>query len=301
MAEKRLEFWPARSPVCPIAFITMARDEEIFLKAWIENGLRVHKSAVFYIIDHASVVPLAETLKDFIEQREIQANFIRLPAVPFDDDFKAMSLSGLAKSLVHCYDVVVVSDCDELLVGLKIPMENVYEELLKIERFAAPIGFEIVQHTMLEGEFNPAVPILQQRNFGFFAGGYTKPVIWRGRTEFGAGLHKIRDDFLYLPNLALLHLRSVDKVISDNRANLRRQYELSESQKEQGRGVHWRRPIEQKVDLFRKLREANMLTNAGSIMPNFLDGMKESYGMNGAGFWGHNISMVSEFTDLRSL
>lgn len=298
MVEKRLEFWPERSPVRPIAFVTMARDEEIFLKAWICNGLRINPDADFYILDHASTVPLSVALEDFCSEWKGQINFIRIPAIPFDDDYKAMALSGLAKTLIHSHAVVVSSDCDELLVGLGIHSTAVYPKLLEIAHFCAPIGFEIVQHPHAEKQFDPLVPVTEQRNFGFFAAGYTKPVVWRGRTEFGAGLHRIRDDFAYESTLALLHLRSVDTQISASRATLRRQYDLSESQLKNGRDAHWRRPIEQKIDLHQKLLASPVIESASVVLPQFLDELKNKHSINGGGFWGHDIKSVSGFCSL---
>jgi hypothetical protein len=301
MVEKRLEFWPTRSPVAPIAFVTMARDEEIFLRAWIENGLRIHADAAFYVLDHASVSPLADTLRAYIDERSLNVSFVRIPAVPFDDDFKAMALSNLAKMLVHSHEVVVSSDCDELLVGLGCPMSELYSRVLACGNIVAPVGFEIVQHAEKEGDFDPTVPVSTQRRFGFFAAGYTKPVIWRRRTEFGAGLHRVRDEFEYERSLALLHLRSVDVKISNERAALRRQFDLSDGQIAHGRDAHWRRPVEQKVDLFKKLIGCGALPNASDILPGFMDELGKSYGPNTGGFWGHNINAVSEFCDLGPL
>lgn len=301
MVEKRLEFWPRRSPVAPIAFVTMARDEGVFLKAWIENGLRIHADASFYVIDHASESPLSDSLREYFECRSLDLNFVRIPAVPFDDDFKAMSLSNLAKILVHSHEVVVSSDCDELIVGLGCPINEVYQKLLVGGDIVAPVGFEIVQHSDRETDFDPRMPVTMQRRFGFFAAGYTKPVIWRRRTEFGAGLHRVRDEFHYDRSLALLHLRSVDVKISNERASLRRQYDLSDEQIAHGRDAHWRRPVGQKVDLFAKLKGCATLPSASEVLPGFMDELKKSYGANSGGFWGHAINTVSEFCDLGPL
>ena len=138
MAEFRIEFWPERTPIAPIAFLTMARDETFMLKAWISNGLRISPDAEFFVLDHASVPALSETLADFIAEVGAKVNFTRLPSIPFDDSFKAMALSGQAKMLVQCFDVVVTTDCDELLVGLGVEDSKVLPKLQELGGITAP-------------------------------------------------------------------------------------------------------------------------------------------------------------------
>lgn len=272
----------------------MARDETFMMRAWIENGLRISPDAEFFVLDHGSAPALASTLTEFTN-RGVKISFMTIPPVPFDDDFKAMALTGFAKMLVQCYEVVVTTDCDELLVGLGIPDSEVLPTLRALEGIAAPIGFEIVQHVSREEAFDPSVPIESQRAYGFLTSGYTKPVIWKNRSEFGAGLHSVRDDFEYAPTLGLLHLRSVDAAISESRATQRREFELSTSQLKAGRGGHWNRAPEKKINLFAKLNALDTIPEYRDAIPDFLRSLKEGHKKSGGGFYGHNISQNSGY------
>lgn len=298
MAEFRLEFWPARSPEAPIAFLTMARDETTLLEAWVKNGLRICPEAAFFVIDHASSPSLSESLANCPEYSGLNINFINIPPIPFDDDFKAMALSGFAKMLLHCYDIVVSTDCDELLVGLGMGADKVLSKLQSLDGITAPIGFEIVQHTDKEAPFDASQDIELQRGYGFFASGYTKPVIWKTRSEFSAGLHRSREDFAYETSLGLLHLRSVDQEMSLERAAQRRQYEISAGQVDQGRGGNWLTPPEKKADFFARLRSLDEIPTFSDLLDGFYSELTESHHKNGGGFWGHNISKTSNYCDI---
>lgn len=264
------------------------------MRAWIENGLRISPEAEFFVLDHGSVPALSTTLTEFTD-RGVKINFMSIPPVPFDDDFKANALSSYAKILLQAYGVVVTTDCDELLVGLGIPDSEVLPTLRAVEGIAAPIGFEVVQHISRENAFDPSAKIESQRAYGFLTSGYTKPVIWKKRSEFGAGLHSVRDDFEYAPTLGLLHLRSVDAAMSESRATQRREFELSSSQLQAGRGGHWQRAPEKKVNFFAKLDSLGIIPEYQDVAPDFLRSLKESHRKSGGGFYGHNISQNSGY------
>lgn len=273
----------------------MARDETFMMRAWIENGLRIYPEAEFFVLDHASEPDLASTLTKFTDGRGVKINFVRLPPVPFDDDFKAMALTSFAKVLLQCYEIVVTTDCDELLVGLGLRDSEVLPKLRSLERIAAPIGFEVVQHISREGAFDPSAKIELQRAYGFMTSGYTKPVIWKTRSEFSAGLHSVRDDFEYVPTLGLLHLRSVDESISESRATQRREVKLSPSQLQAGRGGHWQRPTEKKVNFFEKLKSLDNIPEYQDVLSDFMGPLVETHRKSDSGFYGHNISQTSGF------
>lgn len=300
MPDLRLEFWPDRTPVAPIAFLTMARDEDVLLEAWVQNGLRICADAAFFVLDHASSPPLSISWRDHERHNAANINFISIPAVPFDDDFKAMSVSSFAKTLLHCYEVVVSTDCDELLVGLGIGADDMLSKLRSLEGVTAPIGFEIVQHTAKEESFDPSRDIELQRGFGYFTSAYTKPVVWKRRSEFGPGLHRSRENFTYENSLGLLHLRNVDHEIALERAMQRRHYELSAGQLDQRRGRHWARRQEKKVDLFAQLVALEEIQNFDEVLPSFYSELIGTYRKRSGGFWGHDITTTSKFCEISS-
>lgn len=271
------------------------------MKAWIENGLRVCPEAEFFVLDHGSTPDLSDMLSEFIVDRGVKVNFTKIPPVPFDDEFKAMALTSFAKILLQCFEIVVTTDCDELLVGLGLRDSEVLEKLRAIEGIAAPIGFEIVHHIAREQPFNSLKPIELQRAYGFLTSAYTKPVIWKKRSEFGPGLHSVRDDFSYEPTLGLLHLRSVDAAVSDQRAEDRRGYTLSAGQVDSGRGRHWGRTAGQRADFFARLDSTQSIPAYQDEFPAFYRNVVEDHKKNGGGFYGHNIRLTSGYCNIGEL
>lgn len=297
MSNFRIDFYPPPKPVKPLAFVTMAKNEFEFIEAWILNGLSISPDAHFYIIDHASSPPIKDTVDQIsVELRKV-VSVINIPGISFDDDFKAMAISGLAKMLLQAFEIVVATDCDELLYGNGVAQGDVLGVIKSGAEIISPIGFEVVQHVDREGKFNPAVPIFKQRRFGFFASGYSKPVIWRKGTEFGAGLHRCRDEFGYESSLLLAHLRSVDQGIAAARSEQRRIFDLSEEQIRKGRDTYWRNESWKRINFFERLRKADVQP-MDKIMPDFVKRMEGTYHRNAGSFWGHDISLTSVYCEL---
>lgn len=288
---------PETSAVLPIAFVTMARDEEIYLHAWIQQGIRISRQAVFYIYDHASNPALSISVGSHYAESGIDLNFIALPAMPFDDDFKAMALSNLAKTLLSAYQVVVVSDADELIIGYNIANDEILPILLSAEPFVAPIGFEFVQHKTKERPFDPFQPIGGQRRYGFFSAAYSKPIIWRACSEFGAGLHRLHHDFSYCPSLLLAHLRSIDITTNIQRAEQRKRIHFSNSHLAAQRQSNWL--AGHSTDFHEELLKIENVPHQDEIFSKFILSLQAAHCQTN-GFYGHGIKLTTEYCDISS-
>ena len=87
----------------------------------------------------------------------------------------------------------------------------------------------------------------------------------------------------------------MDAAISESRATQRREFELSSSQLKAGRGGHWQRPAEKKLNWFAKLNSLDTIPEYQDVLPAFMDSMVGTHKKSGSGFYGHNISQTSDY------
>jgi hypothetical protein len=135
---------------------------------------------------------------------------VNMPRTPFSDHQRAKFISELATSLLSTYDVVLYTDCDELLVADPAKFANLIEfcETLKTP-CATATGLNVVHHLDHEGAIDGTRGILQQRAFVQFVSPMCKSLIVREAVSWGHGFHSCS-----LPpalgDLFLFHLRWVD-------------------------------------------------------------------------------------------
>lgn len=293
--------WPQRTPVSSVACITMARDEEFFLEIWVKHYLALIPDAQLFILDHASEKPVSDFIKEAIGGEDaLKVTIIRLPDFPFDDDYKAAALSSLANILIHGYRCVVISDADEIVVPIDRNVDLSVALMNSVAECTAPLGFEPVERRGEERPFDPSAPVFDQRSYGFFTSGYSKPCIWRNQGAISAGLHKATLDFEYSDDLLLVHLRSVDEKMSLERARRRREVSLSNNQNSKGYGATWKTPSDKKISFFTKLESIKQVIDASDIVEEFKYSIKASRSLRGKMF-GHDISLTSEMCDIRSV
>jgi hypothetical protein len=133
-----------------------------------------------------------------------------MPRGPFSDHQRARFISDLATSLLSTYDVVIYTDCDELLVADPAKFVNLIEFCEALETpCATATGLNVVHHLDHEGAIDGAREILQQRSFAQFVSPMCKSLIIREAVSWGHGFHSCN-----LPpalgDLFLFHLRWVD-------------------------------------------------------------------------------------------
>lgn len=238
--------WPDRNPTNDFCCISMVRDEESFLHQWISHYTRELKDVSFFVIDHASSVPVREIVR--ANYPNVPISVISIPDIPFDDEYKSGALTALAGIALGMCRVVIASDVDELVIPLNVNEKSSLAELIfaEAENYIAPIGFEFVQNASVEGELDFREPLLKQRRFGRFHSAYSKPVIWKSNTtSFGAGQHRVFDKYVFSQRLCLAHLKYVDINLARKRQKIRNSIEFSESQIAKNRTAAWTGPAEE--------------------------------------------------------
>ena len=291
-----LSFWPPRETIKRLACVTMVRDEEFFLELMLNHYCRMTDEVDFFIIDHASKVPVSEFISTRIRNiHPGRINVIRIPPIPFDDDYKSSALSSLANMVVAAYNVVLVSDVDEIIVPIGGDLVDI--AMRDAREVIAPLGFEVIHHREREAVYRMDRHLLDQRRYGYFRAAESKPVIWKAPNTAGPGLHKSIKPFGFNEMLILAHLRYVDYDMSRQRITHRQSVEFSSSQKDHGYGAYWGASIEAREAIFEKILSSDLL-EAGPVMEDFLHRLQASISLQQGGFHGPDLSVSSAFCTL---
>ncbi|WP_339820123.1 hypothetical protein [uncultured Paracoccus sp.] len=285
-------FWPPAAHKKKLACVTMARNEEFFLEMMVRHYLAADDDVDFYIIDHASTVPVQDFLKaTFPELRSGRINVIRIPDIPFDDDYKAVSLSNLGSMVTRSHEVVIVSDADELVFT---EGGNLVQTCLShASDIIAPLGFEVVQNTSIEGCYDLSLSAFEQRTCGFFKSSQTKPVVWKAPTMASAGLHKALHPFEITSEILTLHMRLADVDEATKRIEERKTSVFSENQTKRNYGTYWAAPTDVRLRIFDTLQNKE-LSPFVTTRDKFFNEVRSSVHKNPLGFYQPNLHIVSE-------
>lgn len=296
---KTQSFWPSRETIKRLACVTMVRDEEFFLELMLNHYSRMSNDVDFFIIDHASKVPVSDFIKEKINNIHCgRINVIRIPPIPFDDDYKSSSLSSLANMVVAAYDVVIVSDVDEIVIPIGGDLVDI--AMRDGNGVIAPLGFEAIHHRSVEGEYRVEKSFTEQRRYGYFRAAESKPVIWKQPNTAGPGLHKSLEKFDFNENLILAHLRYIDYTRSRERIIHRQSVNFSMNQSNRGYGSYWGASVEAREAIFDKVMEASYSDTQYSIK-DFTHRVRGSLTVQQGGYYGPDLSISSDFCDIHSV
>lgn len=194
----------------PVAFVTMVRDERIFLPLWVRYYARfVPRENLFVIMDGLDQSPPPEC-----EGCQV-LRLPQRPAVAGWDIARWQMLSDFAAALLGRFETVVLNDVDELVVLDPQFGTDLVSELRATREAGviSPFALEIVHRADLEPEpFDSSRPVLDQRRFVRLNASYCKPCIASERVRWSIGGH--RSDFPRLSlsrRLFLFHLKYVDR------------------------------------------------------------------------------------------
>lgn len=220
-----------------IAAITTVYDEREFLPIWRSHYGRMIGLENLIIIDDGSTDGSTQGLEP--------SHVIRRPKAPIDQIVRAVMVAQLTASLLEHYDVVIYVDVDELLV---------VDPLMKLD-FAAYLervpgahlnafGFNVLHRPGHEPDYDPGMPVLENRQWLEFEFGYCKQLVHRSAVKYSAGFHRTNKPLNFAPGLYLFHLRAFDARIALRRIEHRRLLQWSERSLRRGHGVQNRKPAE---------------------------------------------------------
>lgn len=226
-----------------VAAWTMVRDDDYFLKLWVDYYSQfIPRSQLFILVDGED-----STLPDGIDGCQV----IVFPKSTMEkgwDQKRWNFLSHFSSSLVTRFDVVLGGDVDELIVldpeAGEDPIQYVLEQTN--QPVISPFAIEIIHRLDLEEPLDTSKPILRQRRFGRINASYCKPCIHRIPIKWSLGQHYSDHSELALSDrLFLIHLRYVDQdmLMARQDQRLARINDKTGQRVSEAAGAGWQRSV----------------------------------------------------------
>lgn len=203
-----------------IAAITMVRNDDFYLRKWVqyysrELGGREHLYIYFDGVD--------QEIGDFCRG----TNAFKVPKIGKKvveaEKGRLQFLSWKAAELLSGgYDLVIGVDADEfIVVDPKLGKTLVeYLSCLKIKGSCSALGLDFGQKIGVEGDITDEIPFLQQRHYAQLGTRYTKPSIMAEPLTWGSGFHRIKGkNFHIAKDLYLFHFGYFDQKRLEDRFN----------------------------------------------------------------------------------
>lgn len=212
------------------ALITIVNNEPVFLPIWLRYYSRFFAPEDIYVLDNDST-------DDVINR----GGFERIPVSRngLDNLWMVHKVETLQRELLSRYDVVVVTDVDELIAPAP-EMGTLGQYLDRFdEEWVNCLGYEILHMKETEPPLWLDRPIMQQRHHWFYNDAYDKAAVTTAPISWKPGFHG-RDDGRYNldPDLRLIHLHRVDYDICRDRHRSRSRRPWAELDAAQGWGGH---------------------------------------------------------------
>jgi len=193
-----------------IAALTMARNDDFYLRKWVEYyGAQLGRENLYIFLDG-----LDQVVGDFCAGTHAQAVEKIGTQVIEAEKGRLRFLSGKAAELLSGgYDLVIGVDADEFIVvdpklGLSLPA---YLSTLKIKDSVSALGLDFGQKIGEEEEIREDEPFLHQRHYAQLGTRYTKPSIVAKPLVWGSGFHRIKGhNFHIAKDLYLFHFGYFD-------------------------------------------------------------------------------------------
>ena len=205
-----------------IAAITMVRNDEFYLRKWVEYyGRELGKENLYIFFDGTD-----QRIPDFCEGTTARLRERNPQHVVKAEKDRLGFLSEQAAILFKekGYDLVIGTDADEFLVVDPAVSTSLAEYLSskKISTSVSGLGIDVGQHLKEEGVIDGSVPFLEQRHYAYICSRYTKPSTIARPVRWGSGFHRVKKhDFHVDKNLYLFHFGSIDlKMIEDRMGNM---------------------------------------------------------------------------------
>lgn len=234
----------------------MVYNERINLPVWLRHYRRIAPSANLFVIDHSSDDGSTEDLHGVSK--------IPIPRDNFDEHDRTFLINSLQQGLLRYYDVIIYTDCDELLVPNPATADTL-EAHLRVSRYrhASPVGIEVVHIVDAEPPLDFTRPLLLQRRYGQFHSSMCKPVITRVPLKWEPGFHTCNQRVNIDKDLYLFHIKQIDKDEALRRQHVLQQLPWSRDAIAAGHGAHHRYDDQRFVREF-FLDPANLLRQLGA-------------------------------------
>ena len=193
-----------------IAAITMARNDDFYLRKWVAYyGSQLGRENLYIYLDG-----LDQTVGDYCDGTHAQAvEKIGNQVVAAEKGRLSFLSEKAARLMADGYDLVIGVDADEFIVvdpalGLSLPE---YLSRVKVKGSLSALGLDFGQKLVEEADITEDRPFLQQRHYAQIGTRYTKPSILAQPLRWGSGFHRIKGhNFHIAKDLYLLHFGYFD-------------------------------------------------------------------------------------------
>lgn len=200
-----------------IAAITMLRNDDFYLRKWVEYyGRELGKENLYIFYDG-----LDQQVAPFCEGTHAKAvEKIGTHVVSAEKGRLKFLSTEAAKLLSQGYDLVIGVDADEFVVvdpklGLSLAE---YLSSVKVKGSLSALGLDFGQKLGEESDITEDKPFLQQRHYAQIGTRYTKPSILSQPYTWGSGFHRIKGhNFHIAKDLYLFHFGYFDKKRLEDR------------------------------------------------------------------------------------
>ncbi len=216
-----------------IAIFTMAYNERVKLPIWRRHYAAQCPAARLLVIDHGSDDGSTDDLPG--------VDVVWIPRWPFDERKRAALVADVQRTLLRDHDVVIFTDCDEMLVADPRRHRSLGDLLAQsADAVIAPAGMHVLHRIGHEPPLDPRQSILGQRRFVEFESGMCKPSISRVPLRWDVGFHCCDQRPAFRADLFQFHLGYMDRALSLARLETTRALVWSEAALHAGNGFHQR-------------------------------------------------------------
>ncbi len=193
-----------------IAAITMVRNDDFFLRKWVEYyGAQLGRENLYIYFDG-----LDQEIPAFCEGTRSERIAKLGTDVVSNDKARVAVMSGKAAQLLaEGYDLVIGTDADEFLLpdpalGLSLPA---FLSRLDVRGSVSALGLDMGQKLGEEGDLTADIPFLRQRHYAQLGTRYTKASVLAAPLQWGSGFHRVKGhNFHIAKDLYLFHFGYFD-------------------------------------------------------------------------------------------
>lgn len=200
-----------------IAALTMVRNDEFFLRKWVEYyGRELGKENLYIYYDGED-----QTVGDFCQGTNVFVHSkIGTQVVAAEKERLKFLSEKAAELFAKGYDLVIGVDADEYIVV--DPRQGVglreYLSCQNIDVCLSPLGLDFGQRLGEEGDLSLKETFLSQRHYAQIGTRYTKPSIISKPCRWGSGFHRVKGhNFHIATDLYLMHFGYADRKILEER------------------------------------------------------------------------------------
>ena len=200
-----------------IATLTMVRNDDFFLRKWVEYyGSELGKENLYIYYDGED-----QAIGDFCQGTNVFVHPKIGSQVVTAEKGRLKFLSQKAAELfAQGYDLVIGVDADEYIVvdpKLGVGLRE-YLSDQSIDVCLSPLGLDFGQKLGEEDDLSMESSFLSQRHYAQIGTRYTKPSIIAQPCRWGSGFHRVKGhNFHIASDLYLLHFGYADKRLLEER------------------------------------------------------------------------------------